>query len=129
MKFRDFGRLDWKGSALGFGCMRLPTLDGNPLGAKIDQALAERMIHRAIDGGVNYFDTAYVYHDGASEVALGKALAGGRREGVKLATKLPVWLVESGADFDRFLNEQLRRLGNRSYRFLPAPRAESQAVA
>ena len=68
------------------------------------------MIHCAIDGGVNYFDTAYVYHDGASEVVLGKALLGSRREKVKLATKLPVWLVESGADFDRLLNEQLRRL-------------------
>jgi hypothetical protein len=110
MNFRDFGRLDWKASALGFGCMRLPTVDGNPLGPNIDRAEAERMIHRAVDGGVNYFDTAYVYHDGASEVVLGKALRGSRRQKVKLATKSPVWLIEGGADFDRFLNEQLRRL-------------------
>jgi hypothetical protein len=58
MNFRNFGRLNWKVSALGFGCMRLPTLDGNPLGSNIDQAEAGRMIHRAIDEGVNYFDTA-----------------------------------------------------------------------
>ncbi|MGO9199067.1 MAG: aldo/keto reductase [Limisphaerales bacterium] len=110
MNFRDFGRLDWKVSALGFGCMRLPTMDGNPLGPNIDRAQAERMIHCAIDGGVNYFDTAYVYHDGSSEAVLGEALLGGRRQRVKLATKSPVWLIESGADFDRLLDEQLRRL-------------------
>jgi len=117
MKFRDFGRLDWKVSALGFGCMRLPVLDGNPLGPNIDRAEAGRMIHCAIDGGVNYFDTAYVYHAGASEAVLGRALLGGRRQKVKLATKLPVWLVQSGADFERLLNEQLLRLQTDSIDF------------
>ncbi len=110
MNFRDFGRLDWRVSALGFGCMRLPTLDGNPLGSNIDQAQAERMIHCAIEGGVNYFDAAYVYHEGASEVVLGKALRAGRRDKVNLATKSPVWQIQSGGDFDRLLNEQLCRL-------------------
>ena len=110
MNFRDFGTLDWKVSALGFGCMRLPTLDGNPLSGKIDVAAALRMIHHAIEQGVNYVDTAYVYHNGNSEVVLGEALRGGYREKVRLATKSPVWEIKGDADFDRFLNEQLRRL-------------------
>ena len=108
MQYRNFGKLNWQVSVLGFGCMRLPTLDGKA--GNIDQEAATQMIHRAIDGGVNYFDTAYVYHELMSEVALGKALEGGYRQRVRLATKLPVRLVNESADFDRMLNEQLKRL-------------------
>ena len=64
----------------------------------------------AIDHGVNYVDTAWPYHMGESEPFLGRALAGGYREKVRLATKLPSWLVESREDMDRFLNAQLERL-------------------
>ncbi len=110
MNYRNFGKLDWKVSALGFGCMRLPTVDGNPLSSNIDEAEAVRMMHRAIEGGINYFDSAYVYHGGASEIVLGKALRGGLRQRVRLATKLPVWEIQTGTDFDKILNEQLRRL-------------------
>ncbi|MGA3160663.1 MAG: aldo/keto reductase [Terracidiphilus sp.] len=110
MQYRSFGRLDWTASALGFGCMRFPTTEGNRFSGDIDEAESVRMVRHAIDNGVNYLDTAYVYHDGQSERLLGKALEDGYREKVKLATKLPTWSVESAADFDRILNEQLQKL-------------------
>ena len=108
MKYRPFGKLDWQASALGFGCMRLPTL-GDDSGA-IDETLAVPMLHRAIDAGVNYIDTAWAYHREQSEVFVGKALSGGYREKVHLATKLPSWLITTRADMDRFLDAQLERL-------------------
>ena len=109
MQFRKFGNLDWNASVLGFGCMRLPTVDGNPHSPNINEAEAVRLIRHALDRGVNYFDTAYVYHEGASETVLGKALRG-RRDLARIATKCPVWLIQNAADFDRILNEQLRKL-------------------
>ncbi len=108
MQYRRFGKLDWEGSVLGFGAMRLPLTDSDP--ANVDEAESSRMLRYAIDHGVNYVDTAYGYHAGRSESIVGRALLGGYREKVKLATKLPVHLVESVSDFDRFLNEQLERL-------------------
>ena len=108
MHYRTFGRLDWKPSALGFGAMRLPILDGDH--AKIDEELATRMIRTAIDRGVNYVDTAWPYHGEQSERFLGRCLRDGYRDRVRLATKMPTWLVEKPEDFDRFLDEQSRRL-------------------
>ncbi|GAB7079119.1 aldo/keto reductase [Megalodesulfovibrio paquesii] len=93
-------------SILGFGCMRLPMQDG-----AIDEPRAIAQIRQAIDRGVNYVDTAWPYHAGASEPLLGKALKDGWREKVKLATKLPSWLINTREDMDRYLNAQLERLG------------------
>jgi len=93
-------------SILGFGCMRLPLKDG-----KIDESRAIDQIRYAIDQGVNYVDTAWPYHGGESEILLGKALADGYRNRVKLATKLPSWMIKSREDMDRYLAAQLKKLG------------------
>ena len=115
VRYRTFGRLDWKPSALGFGAMRLPMLDGDY--GKIDENLATRMVRTAIDRGVNYVDTAWPYHNEQSERFLGRCLRDGYRDRVRLATKMPAWLVETPDDFDRFLDEQLRRLETESVDF------------
>jgi hypothetical protein len=93
-------------SILGFGCMRLPVKEG-----RIDEGRAIGQIRFAIDQGVNYVDTAWPYHAGESETVLGKALRKGYRDRVKVATKLPSWMIKSRADMDRYLAAQLGKLG------------------
>ena len=106
MNYRRFGNTGVSVSALGFGCMRLPTAaDGT-----IDRPRATAMLRSAIDQGLNYVDTAYGYHNGESESAVGEALQNGYRDKVYLATKMPVWKVEKPEDFDTIFAEQLTRL-------------------
>lgn len=93
-------------SILGFGCMRLPVTPD----CTVDLPEAIRMIRHGIDQGINYYDTAYVYHAGESEQVLGQALREGYREKVNIATKLPTWLIQTRADMDKYLDEQLKRL-------------------
>ena len=114
MKRRIFGKTNQEVSILAFGAMRLPVID--EVNHHINEGPAIQMIRSAIDAGVNYVDTAYPYHGksfsegGAGEPLVAKALRDGYRERVKLATKLPSWLVKSRADMDRLLDEQLQRL-------------------
>ncbi len=92
-------------SVLGFGCMRFPAKGGS-----IDESRATAMVRDAIEKGVNYFDTAYFYHGGKSESFLGTALEGGYREKVKIATKLPPFMVNKLDNAKKILATQLSKL-------------------
>lgn len=93
-------------SLIGFGCMRFPcNADGT-----INEEEAFKMLDEAYNSGVNYYDTAYPYHNGQSERMVGKWMKRHPRETVKLATKLPVWEVKSTEDVLRLFNEQLKKL-------------------
>ncbi|MCP4114375.1 MAG: aldo/keto reductase [Desulfobacteraceae bacterium] len=105
MLYRKIPKTGDELSILGFGCMRLPLKDG-----RIDEERAARQIRHAIDKGVNYLDTAWPYHGGESEPFLGRALSGGYREKVRIATKLPSWMVKSREEMDRYFTAQLERL-------------------
>lgn len=110
MLYREVKKSGDKLSILGFGCMRLPQKKGIPGDGAIDEERAAVQIRMAIDQGVNYIDTAYLYHLGASETFLGKVLSGGYREKVYLATKLPYWLPSNIDDMNKILDIQLKRL-------------------
>lgn len=106
MQYRDFR--GEKVSLLGLGCMRLPSEKGDK--KKIDEEKAIALIRSAIDQGINYLDTAYVYQDGMSEKVLGKALKDGYRGKVFVADKMPVWLVKQGKTYEELFQTHLDRL-------------------
>lgn len=110
MLYRKFPRCNHDISILGFGCMRLPLAGDEQNVGKVDEQRAIDMIRTAIDNGLNYIDTAYPYHDGESELIVGKALKNGYRRKIFLATKLPSWLITKREDMDRYLDEQLKKL-------------------
>jgi Predicted oxidoreductases of the aldo/keto reductase family len=104
MQFREIGKTGDQASVLGYGCMRFPKLNG-----KIDEERTKKQIISAIEKGVNYFDTAYIYPN--SEAVLGSILAdGGLRDKVMIATKIPPFMVHSEKDMDNILETQLKRL-------------------
>ena len=106
MEMRKWEKKGLETGLLGFGCMRFPvTAEG-----KIDEARAQEMLDAAMAAGVNYYDTAYPYHDGASEPFVGRALKKYDRASFYLATKLPCWLINSVADAEKIFKEQLERL-------------------
>ncbi|MGE4453516.1 MAG: aldo/keto reductase [Sphaerochaeta sp.] len=113
METRHFEKFDIHTSLLGFGAMRFPlAADG-----KIDRERSMAMLKEAYDAGVNYFDTAYPYHDGESEPFVGEFLAGLDRSTFYVATKLPQWAVNTLDDAKRIFEEQLERLQQSSVDF------------
>ena len=108
MKYRTMGKLGIQASAFGLGCMRF---NGNASGdSVINEEKAISLIRRAIDGGVNYLDTAYVYLDKTSEIVLGKALRDGYREKVTIATKMPMEYVHNREEMQALLDGELKKL-------------------
>ncbi len=108
MQYRTFAPSGEKISLLGFGTMRLPVMGRDE--TVINEAEAIRMIRYAIDNGVNYMDTAYMYHGGTSEVVLGKALKDGYRNKIFLADKMPIWMAKKAGGIEALFEEQFRRL-------------------
>ena len=116
MLYRKFGKTKEMVSSLGFGTMRLPLLNGEQGcssygGNQVDEKATAEMLLYGVENGINYIDTAYNYMFGRSEEILGRVLKDMDRQSVYLATKSPIWLLNSPQDFDRILCEQLNRLG------------------
>lgn len=109
MNYRTFPKIDdCKISAIGFGLMRLPLL---PNSEEIDKEKTRELVKLAINQGINYFDTAYPYHNGKSETVFGEIVKEENlRDKIYIADKMPVWNVEKEEDFYKILDEQLKKL-------------------
>ena len=105
MIYKEFQ--DLKLSALGMGCMRLPVLNGDD--AQVDEAATAAMVDEAMASGVNYYDTAWGYHNGNSEIALGKALAKHPRDSFYLADKFPGYDLANMSKVQEIFEEQLKK--------------------
>lgn len=110
MEYRIFGKTGTKPSLLGFGCMRFPTMTNEKGERVINRSEASKMLDYAYQNGVTYFDTAYPYHGGESEVVLGEAMKKYKRETFLVATKLPMWKLEKTEEVRKTFFEQLSRL-------------------
>ncbi|MCF0133859.1 MAG: aldo/keto reductase, partial [Blautia sp.] len=106
MRKKTMNNLGIEVSNLGFGCMRFPTTEDGV----IDRMQAEAMLDEAMANGVTYYDTAYPYHNGESEIVVGEILNKYERSSYYLATKLPIWSVEKQEDVRKYLEEQLAKL-------------------
>ncbi len=114
MIYNELGKTGLEVSRLGFGTMRLPTINSN---AEINTEEASKMLKYGIENGINIIDTAYPYHskelegDGNSEIFLGEFLSeNSLRDDIILQTKSPSWLIEKRTDFDYYLDKQLEKL-------------------
>ena len=107
MIYKDFQGI--KLSALGMGAMRLPVIDQDD--AKVDQETTEKMVDCAMAHGVNYYDTAWGYHGGHSEIAMGKALSRYPRENFYLADKFPGYDLSNMDKVEEIFEEQLKKCG------------------
>lgn len=107
MIYRDFQ--DLKLSALGMGAMRLPVLEGYD--SRIDEAATYQMVDLAMESGVNYYDTAWGYHNGNSELIMGKALSRYPRENFYLATKFPGYDLSNMDKVQEIFEKQLEKCG------------------
>ena len=94
-------------SALGMGCMRFPLLNGN--NATVDESAAAEMVRACMDLGINYYDTAWSYHDGTSEALMGRLLAPYPRDSFYLASKFPGYDLNNMDKAEEIFEEQLRR--------------------
>lgn len=106
MEYRTLDKLGIRTSLLGFGCMRFPTTQEGA----IDEERAQQMLDKAYAAGINYYDTAWPYHDGKSEPFVGRAMKKYPRDSFYFATKLPCWEVKQREDALRIFNQQLERL-------------------
>ncbi|MCQ2466861.1 MAG: aldo/keto reductase [Clostridia bacterium] len=108
MKYRQFPKISEKVSIFGLGCMRFNGVASGD--SVINEKKAIKLIRQAIDGGVNYLDTAYVYLDKTSETVVGKALRDGYREKVTIATKMPIEHVNNYEEMEALLDSELKKL-------------------
>ena len=107
MVYKNFQ--DLKLSALGMGAMRLPVIDGDD--ARIDESAAQEMVDYAMEHGVNYYDTAWGYHNGNSELVMGKALSKYPRDSYYLATKFPGYDLSNMDKVEEIFEKQLEKCG------------------
>ena len=107
MKYSNFINKNTNPSRLGFGLMRLPIIEND--NGQINYKESRNLVEKSLELGINYFDTAYVYHERQSEIFAGEIFKD-IRDKVYLATKLPVWKVEKPGDFEYILDAELTKM-------------------